>query len=128
MKPLVAKILIVLCLFSFTPLKEFVKIPVLFVHYYHHIQECPEMTVGEFFDMHYLNGLVFDEDYEQDMQLPFKTFDFTPMPVFVYLDNKAFDIDQKVSSFIIKDKINTSYRFYLSDAKLKGVFHPPKFS
>jgi hypothetical protein len=62
------------------------------------------------------------------MQLPFKTFDFSPLPVFVFQHYKEFDIIKKNSPFIIKDKINTSYSFYLSDAKLKGIFHPPKFS
>ncbi|MBK7808626.1 MAG: hypothetical protein IPJ51_20415 [Saprospiraceae bacterium] len=100
----------------------------LFIHYAQHLEEDSTMTVAQFFDMHYMHGIVFDEDYEQDMQLPFKTFDFSPLPVFVFQHYKEFDIIKKTSPFIIKDKINTSYSFYLSDAKLKGIFHPPKFS
>ena len=128
MKPALAKFLIAIYLFSFTPLKELNRIPLLFIHYAHHLEEDSTMTVAQFFDMHYMHGIVFDEDYEQDMQLPFKTFDFSPLPVFVFQHYKEFDIIKKTSPFIIKDKINTSYSFYLSDAKLKGIFHPPKFS
>ena len=128
MKPAIAKFLIAIYLFSFTPLKELNRIPLLFIHYAHHLQEDSTMTVAQFFDMHYMHGIVFDEDYEQDMQLPFKTVDFTSLPVFMFQHLKDLDFIKKTSPFIIKDKINTSYSFYLSDAKLKGIFHPPKFS
>ncbi len=128
MKALVAKILIALCLFSFTPLKELVKIPVLFVHYYHHIQESPGMTIAQFFDMHYMHAIVFDEDYEQDMQLPFKVVDFASLPVFVIQEIKAIDLINSLTSFILENKLNTSYRFNLSDAKLDGIFHPPRLA
>ena len=86
------------------------------------------MTIGDFFDMHYMHEIVFDEDYEQDMQLPFKVLDFILMPVFVLQNHKVFDIDKNDSTFITINKINTSYIFYLRDATLSGIFHPPKIS
>jgi len=128
MKPAIAKFLIAIYLFSFTPLKELNRVPLLFLHYAQHLEEDSNMTIAQFFDMHYMHDIVFDEDYEQDMQLPFKTIDFASMPVFVFQDVKEIDIDKKASPFIIKNKINTSYNFYLSDAKLNGIFHPPKVS
>jgi len=127
MKAYVAKFLIVICLFSFTPLKEVVKIPMLFVHFYHHIQECPDMTVSDFIDMHYMQGNVFDEDYAKDMQLPFKVMDFTLIPAFIFQEIKEVEIPKKITSFILKNKLNTTYTFHLSDAKLSGIFHPPRF-
>lgn len=126
MKPAIAKFLIGIYLFSFTPLKELNRVPLLFIHYAHHLEEDGNMTIAQFFDMHYMRGIVFDEDFDKDMQLPFKAVDFTSMPIFVFLDYKIIDIDKKVASFILKDKINTFYRFYLSDATLSGIFHPPK--
>lgn len=128
MKPGIAKFLIAIYLFSFTPLKELNRVPLLFLHYQQHLEEDSSMTIAEFFDMHYMHGIVFDEDYEQDMQLPFKGIDFTSLPVFVVQDAKEIEIIKKATSYIIQDKINTSYQFYLSDAKLKGIFHPPKIS
>ena len=127
MKPLMAKILIVLCLFSFTPAKEFMKIPMLLIHYIEHLEEMPEMTIGQFFDLHYNHGVVFDDDYAKDMKLPFKVIDFSHLPVFVLNEFKLCEITFNVSSFFVKNKVNTSYRFCLSDAILSGVFHPPRF-
>jgi hypothetical protein len=105
MKPAIAKFLIAIYLFSFTPLKELNRIPLLFIHYAQHLEEDSTMTVAQFFDMHYMHGIVFDEDYEQDMQLPFKTFDFSPLPVFVFQHYKEFDIIKKNSPFIINTPI-----------------------
>ena len=128
MKPALAKFLIAIYLFSFTPLKELNRVPLLFIHYAQHLEEDSNMSIAEFFDMHYMHGIVFDEDYEQDMQLPFKAIDFASLPVFVVQDTKDIECIIKISSYVVKDKINTSYRFYLSDANLKGIFHPPRFA
>ena len=113
---------------SFTPLKEVIKAPLLLVHYFEHLDEMPDMTSGEFLDMHYMQGIVFDADYEKDMQLPFKVMDFASLPIFVFNEYKLLDIISKESSFFVKNKINASYRFNLSDAKNQGIFPPPKFS
>jgi hypothetical protein len=128
MKQHVAKLLVFLCLISFTPMKEVVKVPLLLVHYYEHLDEMPDMTIGDFFDMHYMHGIVFDADYEKDMQLPFKVIDFTSVPLFVFNEFKVLDILSNETSFFVKNKINSNYRFYLSDAKLKGIFHPPQLA
>ncbi|MBL0025278.1 MAG: hypothetical protein WBP08_16925 [Saprospiraceae bacterium] len=128
MKPLIAKILIAICLFSFTPLKEFVKLPLLFLHYYNHTQESPDMTISEFFEVHYMHGIVFDDDYEQDMQLPFKSIDYISSHVFIFHDLRDISTFNKMTEYTEKDKINSYYRFCLQDANLKGIFHPPKFS
>ncbi|MBK7636706.1 MAG: hypothetical protein WAT22_10335 [Saprospiraceae bacterium] len=128
MKQFVAKLLVFLFIISFTPMKEMIKVPLLLVHYYEHLDERPNMTIGEFLDMHYMHGIVFDADYEKDMQLPFKVMDFASLPIFVFNEYKLLDIISKESSFFVKNKINASYRFNLSDAKNQGIFHPPKFS
>ena len=71
MKQFVAKLLVFLFIISFTPMKEMIKVPLLLVHYYEHLDERPNMTIGEFLNMHYMHGIVFDADYEKDMQLPY---------------------------------------------------------
>ena len=45
MKPAIAKFLIAIYLFSFTPLKELNRIPLLFRHYAQHLEEDSPMTV-----------------------------------------------------------------------------------
>ena len=127
MNQYIAKLLVFLCFISFTPMKEMIKVPLLLVHYYEHLDESPNMTIGEFLDMHYMHGVVFDADYEKDMQLPFKVIDFTGLPLFVFNEFKVLDIGSNETSFFVKTKINASYRFNLSDAKIQGIFHPPRF-
>ncbi|MFZ1749864.1 MAG: hypothetical protein WAU01_06715 [Saprospiraceae bacterium] len=128
MKSIVAKLLIALCLFSFTPLKEMMKAPLLLIHYVDHLREVPDMSIADFVDMHYLQGIVFDEDYDKDMQLPFKVIDFSSLPVFLLQDLRAVNVEINETSFIVNDKINTAYKFHLSDAIVCGIFHPPKIS
>lgn len=72
MKVLTAKALLMIILLAGTPLGELVKLPMLFVHMVNHMNEDPAMSLADFFDMHYNRGLVMDEDYHQDMKLPFK--------------------------------------------------------
>lgn len=43
------------------------------------------MSVWEYLDLHYMHGIVYDEDFFQDMQLPFKCMqDTQPLQVLVY--------------------------------------------
>lgn len=126
MKSVIAKLLVVFTLFSFTPLKELMKMPLLVIHYVEHIKELPEMTFSEFYEMHYLHGIVFDEDYEKDMQLPFKMIDYTPLPYFVLNDLKVIEYSEKSNTFILKSKLNSSFLFFIPDAILSGIFHPPR--
>lgn len=60
-------------LLASTPMGELLKLPLLVHHMITHMVEDPQMSLVEFFDMHYDQGIVIDEDYHQDMQLPFKS-------------------------------------------------------
>lgn len=60
-------------LLASTPMGELLKLPLLVHHLLTHLEEDPQMSLAEFFDMHYDQGIVVDEDYHQDMQLPFKS-------------------------------------------------------
>jgi hypothetical protein len=128
MNTAVAKFLLFVCIFSFTPLKEILKAPVLFIHYNIHLGETPEMTIREFLDMHYMHGLVMDKDFEQDQQLPFKVVDFVNLPVFLVTDNKEITFPQicPASSFI--SKMTFSFLCFKGDLFAGGIFHPPKIS
>jgi len=128
MKSLVAKLLIVICLFSMTPMKEMVKIPMLYFHYLEHVKEMPELNFIGFLDMHYMHGIVLDEDFEKDMQLPFKALDFNLMPIFVVQENCKSDFTFLLSVFEDQSSISIDHDRYISEAKLKGIFHPPRVS
>jgi hypothetical protein len=126
MKSKIVGFLIITYLFSLTPVKELGKFPALFFHYYQHVKENPEMTISEFFDIHYAHGIVFDEDYEQDMKLPFKIMDYNQLPVFVIQENREW-VQIMYPCFDNKNKKPfENYHYTKSDAHLRGIFHPPQ--
>lgn len=72
MKKGIAIFLLSVYLFSTAEAREFLKFPVIFEHYQEHKQKDNDLTILDFFDIHYMHGSPFDEDYDRDMQLPFK--------------------------------------------------------
>ncbi len=65
---------------------QFLKLPLLVSHYIKHKSESPYITLGSFFKMHYVDPQPMDADYNEDMQLPFKTTPVTlcrNIPLFV---------------------------------------------
>jgi hypothetical protein len=73
MKNLAAILFLLIYLFGNTNASQVMKLPLLVKHYLKHKQEDPSLTVGSFLKMHYVGQQPFDSDYQQDMQLPFKT-------------------------------------------------------
>ncbi len=128
MNAIIAKFLIIICLFTFPPFKEVIKAPLLLLHYLEHLEEQSDMSLEDFFEMHYMNGIVFDEDFEKDMQLPFKILDFANLPIFVFSESKFFTIGEQINTYILIPKLPNTLDFLLSDANLLGIFHPPKIS
>lgn len=127
MNTFVARFLLAICLFSFTPMKEFIKIPMLVSHYMQHAQDNPSLTIIDFLDLHYMHGIVLDEDYEEDMQLPFKVVDYTAFPFFILNECKEFPTPKSKIYFCVHTKINTANRFAFQDANYNNTFHPPKY-
>lgn len=73
LKKAAAILAISIYLFGATDAYQFLKLPLFITHYVKHIAEDPNTTLGSFIHMHYAGEIVFDDDYQQDMQLPFKT-------------------------------------------------------
>ena len=64
-------------LFSFTEVKEVLKIPALIEHYQEHKSENKNISIIGFIALHYLSGSQKDSDYEKDMKLPFKAHEIS---------------------------------------------------
>jgi hypothetical protein len=62
-----------LYLFSTTEARQLLKLPIVFKHFQEHKKENKDITFLAFLDMHYMHGSPVDDDYDRDMQLPFKT-------------------------------------------------------
>jgi hypothetical protein len=67
--------LLSLYVFATAEFQELLKLPQLAEHYAEHREKNPQISFWEFLDMHYSHGKVADEDYKEDMKLPFKTTD-----------------------------------------------------
>lgn len=122
-----ARMLVVICLFSFSPMKELVKAPLVVVHYFEHLADYPEMTWDQFYFMHYTMPIHFDDDYEQDRQLPFKTYEYQQLPVFVIAEKNELLSTENEVVYVLKKKLETNHSiFIVKEAHLDGVFHPPQ--
>lgn len=73
MKRVIAIFFLLTYLFGGTDASQVIKFPLLVRHYIKHKQEDPSITVISFLKMHYVGKQPIDSDYQQDMQLPFKT-------------------------------------------------------
>ena len=52
---------------------QLLKLPFLFEHYKTHQKFNQQLTFSKFIDIHYFTTTTYDSDYQQDMQLPFKS-------------------------------------------------------
>lgn len=77
MKKAIAILLMSIYLLGSTEAYQALKLPLLVEHYIKHKHENPRLTLIGFLKIHYCDKTVFDTDYQQDKQLPFKTQDNT---------------------------------------------------
>lgn len=73
MKGTIVILLTSLYLLGATEAYQLLKVPYLFEHYKTHQQFDKGLSFSKFIDMHYFQSQTYDKDYQQDMQLPFKS-------------------------------------------------------
>ena len=118
--------LISLYLLGATEAYQLLKVPYLVEHYKTHKQFNKGLSFSKFIDMHYFTNQTYDSDYQQDMQLPFKS------------SNRTISLLNFVSLFVPKQSIHPLVVFrksknyilfddekHLSNA-LENIFKPPK--
>jgi hypothetical protein len=125
-KKAVVLFLMSLYLLGATEAYQLLKLPFLFAHYKTHQQIDKGICFSRFIEMHYFDNTKYDNDYQEDMRLPFKTSNriinllsfetlFGPKPIAI-----AFHFSES----------NKAYRYF--DAKkhdsnnLKNIFQPPR--
>ncbi len=114
-------------LFSITELHQLLKLPIVFQHYYEHKQWNKDISFIDFLDMHYMHGNPPFSDYDEDMKLPFKTFDnciSTIIPVIVP-QNIKITADQPVQ---VKPEQRSAWLDeFIPSSYLSRIWQPPKF-
>lgn len=73
MRKAVSILFLWLYLCSFTEFYQALKFPMLVSHYFEHKAEDPAVSLLQFIKMHYGQQSAPDADWQQDMQLPFKS-------------------------------------------------------
>lgn len=103
---------LVLFLLQSTQLGEFIKLPALVNHYLQHRDQNANITLLHFLKIHYLDKQEVDDDYAQDMQLPFKT-----------LDNHNLAMQLSLPPFY-----RVEHRIGFSLVKTASVYRPPLYA
>ncbi len=120
--------LLTVYLCSFQEFRQVLKLPTLVEHFVKHTLTDNDFSVADFIKHHYLSGNVVDNDFEQDMKLPFKTMDFSTSSPNVFILNKPIieQIEQPKKLFIEK-KSNFFYKKdFISEFQF-SIFQPPEF-
>ncbi len=119
-----ARFLLILFLLQNTELGELLKVPLLVGHYHQHLHLHPGTTVIGFLKMHYLDKTVVDEDYAQDMQLPFKTLDNHNLTIQLWMPPVVISVAH-LHPFHLGPKI-IYFSSYIPSTFSNKVFQPPK--
>lgn len=116
-------ILTALFLLSNTEFHELLKLPLLVVHYIEHKTETPDITIAQFFDIHY-NSETKDDDYKRDAQLPFKSVEHTSPNFFAFITH--YDVKLPVLHFNTDTELSTYRTPFISFQLLSNIWQPPK--
>jgi hypothetical protein len=119
--------ILLFCIYTFgaTDACQLLKLPLLVSHYLKHKKENPHTTLAAFFKMHYIDPQPMDEDYAQDMRLPFKTmpdafFRHTPTVV-------SYQPFVKLNSIqVINDQPPVFNEDAYSTLLINKIFQPPR--
>ncbi len=105
---------------------QLLKVPYLFAHYQTHQQYEQGLSFSKFIHMHYFQVQTFDNDYQQDMQLPFKSSNRTVSLLnFVTLFAPKITVANQL--FFVRNKV---YLHFDDDKHLSmnhgNIFQPPR--
>ena len=105
---------------------QLLKLPFLFEHFKTHQKFNQQLTFSKFIDIHYFTTTTYDSDYQQDMQLPFKSSNRTVslLNFDSYFTAKLF-IEPIVFFTLQKKYPLYNDRDYASN-KFDNIFQPPR--
>ena len=105
---------------------QLLKLPFLFEHYKTHQKFDQQLSFSKFIDIHYFTTATYDSDYQQDMQLPFKSSNRT---VSLLNFDSYFIAKLFVEPIVLFSSQNEhplyNDRDYASN-KLDNIFQPPR--
>jgi hypothetical protein len=115
-----------LYLLGATEAYQLLKMPFLIEHYKTHKQYNNDLSFSMFIHIHYFTNQTYDSDYQQDMQLPFKSSNRT----ISLLNFVSLFVPKQTIQPLVLNRISNNYVLF-NDKKhlsnpLKNIFQPPK--
>lgn len=121
----IAIFLLSIMVFTGTEAKQLLKLPFLVEHYISHKELNIDLTLAEFIKMHYAKDVKIDDDFAEDMKLPFKMhpefstnyFVATPpqfnneVEQYIYLPVRKFPVTNSAGNILVS---------------LANIWQPPK--
>lgn len=116
--------ILVIYMISSTELSQLLRIPLLIEHFIEHNQDGNQLSIGDFFHMHYIEKQHMDADYDKDMQLPFKTADGNTMQAMAFL---PFCYSFLKAKPLYIESVKFAYHsLFIEDAYLSSIWQPPR--
>lgn len=113
-------------MFGATEAYQLLKLPLFVKHFLIHAEEDKNLTLSGFIKIHYLDPMVVDDDFDQDMQLPFKTHESdgcTVSAISMPIQKMTLVVPETISlptlNYFFKEE-NYSFRH------LPSIFQPPR--
>ena len=108
-----------------TQLGQLLKLPGLIQHYTEHKKTNPSMNFLGFLHIHYAHAFEMDEDFEEDMKLPFKTIESGNSGVSIFAPVSFPDISDKrftdlKNTFVQKNDSSLRSQY------LSSIWQPPR--
>lgn len=127
MKKLIVHTLIALYLIGTTELSQLLKLGYFVEHYIEHKSINEELSILDFIDIHYVQPTVIDDDYAEDMQLPFKTHNDCHSSI---LNNIINDTNREISIITPFITYAAQHKAYINPTiksqYLDEIFQPPR--
>ena len=106
--------------------RQIAKIPKLIEHFISHKAENKEISIFAFLKMHYLDEQIVDEDYAEDMKLPFKTHDFSSSLITLNIPPEKPTLNIQFQSVYVDYSPNFSYSEKYFPSVFQKIWEPPK--
>ena len=117
---------IILFTLAQTELHQLLKLPVLVEHFREHRQLDPSVSFFSYLKEHYHEHTVIDNDYQRDMQLPFKTADCLTALSFLFEAPPSFEVERVMC--VIRKEYNIHPEYFPVRQSLDNIFQPPRFT
>ena len=124
----IAIFLLITYLLTASQLSELFKLPILADHFIEHQDENPNLSFIDFIRIHYMQDVGFDDDFDKDTKLPFKSHSSCHCSNITFLQPVAiFELPQRIALPLGQKSTNFGYHFSFSTNFLISIWQPPKF-